>query len=259
MYAPSLPISCHFPVNPPLLPRFPHFPPTQLFLLLFILMVGVWVAVFLLANNHSCADTCLALHPPPPPLPLSTQLFPLLFILMIGVWVAMFLLANNYDNIDIFLTEVQYLTVVASINLNAPAAPNGWVGWLIKIYNLSVFDPDVVGPNCVLTYRFPQQFVFGILIFLVGLVVYALHWCLFLLREHIKLLKAKRAAENGETSGVGQLSSTAAKQRRQEYYNRLVGGVASWLDVCYMGILARVLPVFQSQMVGDTKVRCGGV
>ncbi|CAI7885095.1 unnamed protein product [Closterium sp. NIES-54] len=53
---------------------------------------------------------------------------------------------------------------------------------------------------------------------------------------------------------VGQLSSTAAKQRRQEYYNRLVGGVASWLDVCYMGILARVLPVFQSQMVGDTKV-----
>ncbi|CAI5971976.1 unnamed protein product [Closterium sp. NIES-65] len=182
------------------------------------------------------------------------KLFPLLFILMIGVWVAMFLLANNYDNIDIFLTEVQYLTVVASINLNAPAAPNGWVGWLIKIYNLSVFDPDVVGPNCVLTYRFPQQFVFGILIFLVGLVVYALHWCLFLLREHIKLLKAKRTAENGETSGVGQLSSTAAKQRRQEYYNGLVGGVASWLDVCYMGILARVLPVFQSQMVGDTKV-----
>ncbi|CAI5525921.1 unnamed protein product, partial [Closterium sp. Naga37s-1] len=182
------------------------------------------------------------------------KLFPLLFILMVGVWVAMFLLANNYDNIDIFLTEVQYLTVVASINLNAPAAPNGWVGWLIKIYNLSVFDPDVVGPNCVLTYRFPQQFVFGILIFLVGLVVYALHWCLFLLREHIKLLKAKLAAENGETSGVGQLSSTAAKQRRQEYYNRLVGGAASWLDVCYMGILARVLPVFQSQMVGDTKV-----
>ncbi|CAI5993403.1 unnamed protein product [Closterium sp. NIES-65] len=238
--------------------------------------------------------SCIA--PPTPPLPLSTQLFPLLFILMIGVWVAMFLLANNYDNIDIFLTEVppvsmldtcrlsqlqssspsflllplannydnidifltevQYLTVVASINLNAPAAPNGWVGWLIKIYNLSVFDPDVdvVGPNCVLTYRFPQQFVFGILIFLVGLVVYALHWCLFLLREHIKLLKAKRTAENGETSGVGQLSSTAAKQRRQEYYNGLVGGVASWLDVCYMGILARVLPVFQSQMVGDTKV-----
>ncbi|CAI5936929.1 unnamed protein product, partial [Closterium sp. NIES-65] len=245
-------LSCIAPPTPPLPLS------TQLFPLLFILMIGVWVAMFLLANNYDNIDIFLTEVPPVSMLDTcrlsQLQSSSPSFLLLP--------LANNYDNIDIFLTEVQYLTVVASINLNAPAAPNGWVGWLIKIYKPLRLRPRrgwtqlTWGPNCVLTYRFPQQFVFGILIFLVGLVVYALHWCLFLLREHIKLLKAKRTAENGETSGVGQLSSTAAKQRRQEYYNGLVGGVASWLDVCYMGILARVLPVFQSQMVGDTKVRC---
>ena len=58
----------------------------------------------------------------------------------------MTVLANNFMSIDIFLNELQLLVMIASFNINYPAA---WVMRITQLYQLAVFDPvSFLGKQC---------------------------------------------------------------------------------------------------------------
>lgn len=110
---------------------------------------------------------------------------------------------------------------------------------------------DVVGPNCVMDYNFVASFITGFLITVAGLLVYLLRYLLFRLWEHQAAVKAVVTCAGPQAEAE---RTSREREDRLDFMASLLQGVFSWLDICYLGILLRVLPVFQSQQVGNTTV-----
>ncbi|GJP80238.1 hypothetical protein CLOP_g10471 [Closterium sp. NIES-67] len=179
------------------------------------------------------------------------SVFPLLLVIVLVVWVAMNMLADTFAAMDIFLTEVQLLAMVASFNLNFPAS---WVKTVVLLYNIAAFDPDIIGPECVFSLQFTGKFYMNILIPVIGLLVYALvfahhRWLggSFFIRVH--------SWQRKERQKQRLLQHSVTKRRAyNEYENSIVHASLKWLDICYVSVMVKVLQVFKSQTVGSATV-----
>lgn len=177
------------------------------------------------------------------------KVFPLLLVIVIAAWIAMNMLADTFSCIDIFLNEVQLLVMVASFNLNFPSE---WVRRLVQLYNLAIFDPDVIGPECVVTYRFDHKFYVGLSIPLIGLAVYGI---LYLRHKYFGTAFAHVHSFRTKSMKKPALQRSVTRRRASnEYEDSIIHASLNWLDICYVSVMVRVFLIFQAQTVGDKRV-----
>ncbi|CAI5461736.1 unnamed protein product [Closterium sp. Yama58-4] len=218
------------PFHSPISPLHPS-PPLQVFPLPFIIVLAKWVTMNMLADTFAARDIFLI------------EVFPLLFIIILIVWVTMNMLADTFAAMDIFLIEIQLLTMVGNFNLNFPAS---WVKTVVLLYNIAAFDPDIIGPECVLSLQFTGKFYATLLIPVIGLLVYALmfvhhRWLggSFFVRVHSWQRKERQRQR------LALQRSVTKRRAYNEYENSIVHASLKWLDICYTSVMVKVLEVFK--------------
>ena len=113
---------------------------------------------------------------------------------------------------------------------------------------------DVVGPNCVMDYNFVASYITGFIIVFAGLSVYLLRYIAYRVWEHQNAVKAMVTCTGPMDEAEAAERSSREREDRMDFMASLLQGTLSWLDICYLSILLRILPVFQSQQVGGTTV-----
>eukprot|EP00897_Mesotaenium_endlicherianum_P004760 jgi/Mesen1/4311/ME000022S03600 len=183
---------------------------------------------FLLNDCHSCGKV-------------FTSIFPLLIIVVVSAWIIMNMMSDTFDTVDIFLNEVQIVTMIGSYNLNYPA----WIITLLQYFGLTLFDPDIIGPECRVSYNYERRWVVTLLVPIVGCFVYL---CFYLKHHYVGDISGRFFGKRGAASTLSRNNSVRSRAAEQEYNNKLIHSVTNWLDICYASVLIRCFQAFQRQV-----------
>eukprot|EP00897_Mesotaenium_endlicherianum_P009408 jgi/Mesen1/8496/ME000480S07849 len=97
---------------------------------------------------------------------LYKRIWVVLFLLVCGAWVLMNVLSDFFESTDVILTEMQFLTTLGSYNLSYF---QGWINAAMIGFQLSLFDPDFLGPDCVVgSYGYVERWMVAALLPLLG-------------------------------------------------------------------------------------------
>eukprot|EP00897_Mesotaenium_endlicherianum_P000035 jgi/Mesen1/10031/ME000073S09310 len=166
---------------------------------------------------------------------LYKRLWVLLAVLVVAAWMALNVLCSLFGSMGILLTEMQFLTTLGGYNLNYF---QGWINLFMRIFQVSLFDPDFLGPDCVMgSYTFTHRWVVSAGLPLVGI---AMCVCYFLYLELVSLLLLRR-----RPSAAGPEPPPARHTRRQ-HVRQLVGLVGQALNIFYISVAMRCFQVFSS-------------